>query len=95
VTINYSKDSLPGRVEDVLEVNNLITVEYLKNWLVKNAVQAEIIQNLITNDLNSSHIPGFDETKINEISEKSKQNNFLLNFLDIYLENGVVRTFLI
>lgn len=67
-----------------------MNIEFLKNWLLKNALDIEILRKMIKQDLiNSMEI---SDAKKNEIIDKCQVgSSFLVNFIDAYLENGIVR----
>jgi hypothetical protein len=88
VVINYRKDDF-NKEPDTLEVNNLVTIEYLKNWLLKMSIDIEHLKKIVKYDVMNCN--ELSDSLKNELIEKSLNSvSFLGNFLDFYLEYGIV-----
>ncbi len=88
VIINYRKEDF-NKEPDSLEVNNLVTIEYLKNWLLKMSIDIEHFRKFVKYDVRNCN--DLSDNLKNELIEKCFSSvSFLGNFLDFYLQNGIV-----
>ncbi len=99
IVINYRKEDF-NKESDTLEINNLVSIEYLRKWLVKNSFDVGQLKRIVDNDvlscseLNDSIVRFNLKFKKSEIIDRiSKETSLIVNFIDLYVENGIVSIF--